>query len=63
MSEELKLEGWGGQECSVHIVRTGEARANSRTYVEFRSEPGYGYPSLEISEMRRVLAKMEAMDD
>ncbi len=62
--EELILDGVGGQECRAVITKRDRGRASGcgRTYVRFESTRGYGYPSLELDEMKLLLAKMKAVD-
>ncbi len=62
MSETLTLDGWGGQGCSVVIVARDKLGLSAGVFVTFRSTRNYGYPSLEIAEVRSLLTKMEAMD-
>ena len=65
MSETLTLKGWGGQNCSVKVTArddSGARTADSRVYASFLSEKGFEHPSLEIAEVRRLLAIMESMD-
>ncbi len=62
MSETLTLDGWGGQGCSVVIVARDKSGISTGVFVTFRSTRNYGYPSLEIAEVRSLLTKMEAMD-
>jgi len=61
MAEVTTLD-WGGQRCQVVITkRDSSCYGCDRVFVTFKSDPHYGTPSLELSEMRRLLARMEMM--
>ena len=66
MSEELRLNNFGGQQCDAVIVKRGlglDYAGCSDVFVRFDTVSGYGGPILELHEVRELLAKMEAMND
>ena len=64
MSEQLKLN-WGGQNCHIMVYKRPDSvvRRGScdKVFATFHGTPGYGGPSLELCEVRNLLARMEAM--
>ena len=55
MKSVLKLIGWGGQSCDVVIT----VQDDQNIFVDFRSEPGYGYPSLDLKQLEMLVAIMK----
>ena len=62
MSETLELD-WGGQGCHIKIIKRDDRRASGSeaVFVSFYGSPGYGYPSLELSELQALLKRAENM--
>lgn len=54
MSEETLLREFAGQRCDVLIC----TRNNGSQYVTFKSQTGYGYPSLERDQLVELLRRM-----
>ena len=48
---ELLLRGFAGQYCDVQI----NWRKDGTCYVTFLSQPGYGFPTLEISQLSKLI--------
>ena len=60
MSEILTLEGWGGQNCDIEIIKRDADKRQGCDPVYVRFKSGAGYLSFEMSEVRRLLKRMEA---
>lgn len=62
MVETLRLEGWGGQNCDVEIVKRDKRyQGCDLVFARFESQARYGWPSLELSEVHDLLKRMETM--
>ncbi len=61
--QELILKGAAGQHCDVKICsRSRDVPWAGRVYVAFTMRNGYGYPSLELHEIKAIVKKMEDME-
>jgi hypothetical protein len=58
-SQTLVLREYAGQHANVEIT----VRENGSAYVTFETREGFGYPSLELAELERLVAKAKALRD
>jgi ABC-type sulfate transport system substrate-binding protein len=54
---EIRLKETGGQHCEVVIVQ----RDNGDVSLRFASRTGYGDPTFELDELKRLVAKADAI--
>jgi len=59
MAQTLTLPNYAGQHNDVEI----HERENGSMYVTFKMKDGYGYPSLEQSELKSLLKKMKMLSE
>ncbi len=57
MYEKLVLKEFAGQKNDVEIIK----RWDGSKFVRFEMAKGFGYPKLELNEMKELLNKMEAL--
>ena len=55
--EELKLKEFAGQKNDVIIIK----RNDGSKFARFMMVPAFGYPKLELNEVKELLKKMEAL--
>ena len=57
INTEITLKEYAGQRADVEIT----VRTDCSVYVTFKMTPGYGYPSLELSELQALINKAKEL--
>ena len=57
-AQTVTLKEWGGQRADVEIHR----REDKSVYVTFKSQSGYGFPSLELDRLKAIVEQGEQME-
>lgn len=57
-AETWRLKEFAGQCCDVVITK----RDDGSVFVVFRSTPSFGYPCLELKQLRNLLRRCEAFE-
>ena len=52
---KLILNEYAGQRCPVELNK----RENGSVWIQFKMEPGYGYPSLEEKDLEKLLSDIK----
>ena len=57
MIKELRLKDYAGQRCDVVLISfSGE---DNGKYIRFESVAGYGFPALDITQLKSLLDQLE----
>lgn len=55
---ETRLKDYCGQRCDVVVTITG-----SDTRVRFESDKEYGYPSMDLAELEKLISKIRTLQE
>ena len=58
-TESITLDESGGQGCKTVITK----RENGSVYLTFKSTEGYGDPSFELDELKKIIKKSEKLKE